>query len=157
MRRTFRDWGGRPWWYWRRLANRRQRIADRNSGPTLGDWTAGTDTTLEVEGGAARATRAGAGNPRIYREVSGLVAGADYTVASNIDTETASGTVYFRVSASTDLSSPLFEQGTVSGTGAVGGSFTAPEGGTVYIGIVAVCDTIGQSASTDETFTLEQA
>lgn len=25
MKRTFRDWGGRPWWFWRRVANRRKR------------------------------------------------------------------------------------------------------------------------------------
>lgn len=26
MRRTFRNWGGRPWWYWRAVANRRARV-----------------------------------------------------------------------------------------------------------------------------------
>lgn len=28
MRRTFANWGGRPWWFWRRLADRRERRDD---------------------------------------------------------------------------------------------------------------------------------
>jgi hypothetical protein len=28
MQRTFRSWRGRPWWWWRAQADRRERAAD---------------------------------------------------------------------------------------------------------------------------------
>lgn len=41
MRRTFANWGGRPWWFWRRLADRRKRreaYSPLDLGSTLLAW-----------------------------------------------------------------------------------------------------------------------
>lgn len=44
MRRTFRNWGGRPWWFWRRVANR------KHGKPwSIGDLTATALSATEVQ------------------------------------------------------------------------------------------------------------
>lgn len=51
MRRTFRNWGGRPWWFWRRVANRKARWTPNElSGSILAWWDAGAGITVTGAG-----------------------------------------------------------------------------------------------------------
>lgn len=120
---------------------------------TIGDWTAGDATTLSIAGGRARATRAG-GNPRISRQVSGLDEGVSYRVETTGYVGTA-GSVFFRISADANLSSGDYVN--IGGAGAIDQTFTAPAGGTVYVGIVGVASEDGQYVETDEEFTFTLA
>lgn len=44
MRRTFRNWGGRPWWFWRSVSRR------RHGKPwSIGDLTASALSATEVQ------------------------------------------------------------------------------------------------------------
>jgi hypothetical protein len=38
MKRTFRNWGGRPWWFWRRVANRKKRWTPNELESSLLAW-----------------------------------------------------------------------------------------------------------------------
>lgn len=125
-------------------------------GPTVGDWTAGTNTTLSIAASRARATAVGINNPRVSREVSGLAVGETYRVQSNVYQGTASGNQFFRVSTTQNLTNGDYVNLTFATGGAVDTTFVAPAGGLVYIGLVAICDTDGQFAETDETFVLTE-
>lgn len=120
----------------------------------IGPWTAGSNTTLSIAASRARATVVGVNNPRISREVSGLEEGATYRVVSNVYQGTASGDQFFRVSDTQNLTLGDYMDVGIATGGAVDDNFVAPVGGTVYIGLVAICDTEGQYAETDENFTL---
>lgn len=126
-------------------------LADRWSGWSIGAWTAGANTTLSTAGGKARATAVGANNPRISRHVTGLTEGVDYRVQTVTYSGTASS-VFFRVSATQNLDAGDYVN--QSSIGAIDETFTAPAGGAVYIGIVAVIASDGDYAEINETFTL---
>lgn len=125
---------------------------------TIGDWTAGTNTTLSLTESRARATASG-GNPffwmsiRISREVSNLQSGETYRVVSNIYQETASGDTFFRVSSTQNLTTGDIVNNRASGDRAINETFVAPSD-TVFIGIVAVALS-GQFAETDLNFEIE--
>lgn len=135
---------------------RRRRLllgAASGGGPTIGPWVAGTDTTLSETVDRARATSTG-GNARISREVSGLVEGATYRLVTNAYASPGVPTVFVRVDTEPNLGSGsyLYQSG---GEEAINGTFVAPVGGLVYIGIVGVT-TLGQYAETNLNFTLTQ-
>lgn len=51
MRRTFRNWGGRPWWFWRSVSRRRTRWSPNElSGSILAWWDAGVGITVTGAG-----------------------------------------------------------------------------------------------------------
>lgn len=121
------------------------------SQPIIGAWTAGSNTTLSISGGRARATRAG-GDPRIYRHVSNLIAGADYRVQSNTYAGPGVTEVAFRVANDAELLTSIIVENTVPG--AVDLTFKAPASGEAYIGIAVAADVDGEYGETDEHFTL---
>jgi hypothetical protein len=122
---------------------------------TIGAWTAGASTTLSVADGRARATRAG-DNPRIYRIVSGLTSGVQYRITSRMYKGTVSGDIFFRVADGPNVM-PTYAQQQDNVDVDVNVTFVAPSGGIVYVGLVAVSNTNGQYAETDETFSLRVA
>jgi hypothetical protein len=121
------------------------------SGPVIGEWAAGNNTLLSIANGRARAIRRGS-NPRISRHVTRLAAGSTYRVRTRTYNGPGVSQVVFRVSATQNLTSGDYAQ--VNSTGEIDTTFTAPAGGSVYIGIVPVTGADDQYGETDETFAL---
>lgn len=60
MKRTFRDWGGRPWWFWRRVANRKKRWSPNElESSLLAWWDASSGVTVTGSGVSAWVDRKG--------------------------------------------------------------------------------------------------
>lgn len=156
MRRTFRSRGGLPWWHWRRVANRLARVAEAAAEP---EWVAGTNSSIAISPDNAdrlriTATDVASGNPRASKQYDDLDVGATYRVQATGYAGTSTGGTFFRVSADADLTNGDYVNS--GGTGAIDVTFTAPAGGTVYIGLVAVCDTNGQYAEISDALVVEK-
>lgn len=117
-------------------------------------WYAGTNTEMSIADGRVRATRAGAGNPRVIYPVTGLVPGATYRFQTTVYPGTQSGSLYTRISNDPDISSGTYLEVISSFQQAIDETFVAPAGGAVYIGLVAIADSDGQYAETGENFVL---
>lgn len=65
MRRTFRDWGGRPWWFWRRQSNRLARRALVITGTPV------ETATISVAYDGFTVTGSGGTEPYAYSVASG--------------------------------------------------------------------------------------
>lgn len=138
----------------RRSQRHKQEIQGLSLLALFGPWVAGVDTVtpVVVTGGNARCERLGTTNPRVYRQVSGLVTGATYRVDSVHTVGTAGMIGYCRVSAVSALTNDVAEL-QVTTTGPYSINFVAPAG-TVYIGVALGSTANGDYCLTKDAFTV---
>lgn len=113
------------------------------------DWAAGTNTTLSITSGVARATRTTSLNPRITRQYSNLISGESYNVAASGFLGTASSIILRVSDADVTLVTNIATQ-TRTSSGTFSLNFTAPADGHVYIGLIAVVSSNGQYGEISE-------
>jgi hypothetical protein len=137
-----------------RSQRHKQEIQGSSRFAFFGPWVAGVDTVtpVVVTGGNARCERLGTTNPRIYKQVSGLMVGASYRVDSVHTVGTATLIGYCRVSASTALTNDVAEvQRTTTGPYSI--NFVAPAS-VVYIGVALGATVNGNYCLTQDAFTV---
>lgn len=116
---------------------------------TIGDWTAGDDTTMSNAGAVFRGTATDfeTNNPRLVREISGLTSGESYVAAiANRGGSSVGMQHYFRANSSDPGigSGDLFQQISSIDDDVVNVEFIAPADGQVYVGCVGVVSGNGQ-------------
>lgn len=119
-------------------------------------WVAGTNTTLSIAGGKARATSTG-GNPRIKKHPTALVPGATYYLNGMMYKGTSTN-VRMRFSTDADLGTTgMFYELIESGLDKtfINEPIVIPGGVTdCYAGIVAVVGAVGEYAEIDDLISL---
>jgi hypothetical protein len=127
-----------------------------STAPVIAAWVAGTNTVtpVPVASGKARCQRLGTDNPRISRRVSNLVANKTYRMDTTHTMGNIANGAFYRISDAANLPSGTYGEQTTSVTGPVSISFTAPLGGTVYIGLVQDSIADGNYSDTADVFTL---
>lgn len=140
----------------RRSQRHKQEVQGLTLPITAAAWVAGTDTVtpVVVTAGNARCERLGANNPRISKQVTGLLVGATYRIDSVYTVGTAALTGYCRVSATANLTAPDYIEMQVTVTGPYSMTFVAPPGGMVYVGVVLGSTANGNYCLTKDTFTI---
>lgn len=112
-------------------------------------WTAGTNTTLSVAGGKARATIGGGANPRIQKNPTGMVNGATYYINGRIYIGTCA-TVRLRISPNTGLpDGAIFEYIQSSDFLFVNTPFVM-QGTACFVGPVGISGAAGQYVEIDD-------
>lgn len=113
-------------------------------------WVQGASTTMTIAGGRVRATRAG-GNPRVFKQVSGLSIGGTYKLTGNLYKGTQSGAMILRASETTEIPDGTLVSDTESRV--INNDFIA-SAATMFIGMVIIADTDGQYAEISENLSL---
>jgi hypothetical protein len=144
-----------------RHRKKRRKAASANTNPNLmtgASWVAGTNTTLSIAGGKARATIGAGSNPRIFKQITGLINGATYYINGRMYIGTCGTSVRVRGSPTTDLPSAgmIFEVIDTVDHLFTNTSFVMV-GTTLFIGIIGVSTATGQYSEIDDAFSLTSA
>ena len=97
-------------------------------------WIQGADTILTSANGRVRIAKNGA-NPRGYKNPTGLIVGAQYRIIGNVWQGTNSGTMFFRVSETSEIPDGNIASG--DGDFVINNRFVAPAA-SLFIGLVAI-------------------
>lgn len=119
-------------------------------------WAAGTNTTLSVAGGKARATIGGGANPRIQKNPTGMVNGATYYINGRMYLGTCS-TVRLRISPNTGLpDGQIFEYIQANDFLFVNTPFVM-QGTSCFVGPVGISGAAGQYVEIDDLISITAA
>jgi hypothetical protein len=127
------------------------------TGPTIAAWVAGagTLTPIPIVGGKARVEALNAtDNPRIVKQISGLIAGRTYRINTMHTQGNTANPAFYRVDDSPSVANGIYANQSQGNTGPVDIPFVAPAGGMVYYGVIQIGGATGDFCQTDNVFTL---